>query len=416
MKIILIQVGNINSKFYRHIKFLLLSIFTSSAVNAIGQHYEQSRENIYKFPEQILHDLDKDSIKQYSKAAHEFSFIGDYKNALLYGDMEREAYPTLSTEQIAYFQEFKKPMPARQYIQEKASEKRIIIINEGHHLPLNRIFTQSLLQGLYDKGFRYFGAETLDYADKELDQRDYPVLNSGFYTAEPQYGELIRTALSIGFIVFAYEANDDGTFRNGKEREICQAENIRKVLQKDPQAKILVHAGFDHIRENSIGGSWGKAMAGRLYELTGINPFTINQEILTDRSKPKLENPYLKLVNVKEPTIFVNEEGKGFAGPAGFNAFDVRVFHPKTSYQQGRPDWMFNQGRKPVVINKKIQTDFPCLIFAYKVNEDMAKAVPVDVIELKNKEEKKALALKKGKYNILIKDREGKLQTFSLKV
>ena len=402
-----------NFKFYRHIKFFLLCIFICSAVNAIGQHYEQSGDSIYKFPEQILRDLEKDSVKQYSKAAHEFSFIGDYKNALLYGDMGRPLYPTLTTEQIAYFQKYK-PITARQYIQKKASEEQIIIINEGHHLPVNRIFTQSLLQDLYDKGFRYFGAETLDHADKELNQRGYPVLRSGFYTSEPQYGELIRTALSIGFEVFAYEANDDGTFRNGKEREKRQAENIRKVLQKNSKAKILVHAGYDHIREDSIRGTWGKAMAGRLFELTGINPFTINQEILTERSTPDLENPYLKLVIVKEPTIFVDETGKGFAGPAGFNAFDVRVLHPKTTYIQGRPDWMFNLGRKPVVINKKINTAFPCLVFAYKANEDMSRAVPVDVIEINNKEEKKALALKKGKYKILIKDKEGKLQIFSL--
>jgi len=401
-------------KFHGYIKFFLFYIFICSAVNANGQQYDPSRDNIYKFTDQILRDLEKDSVKQYSKAAHEFSFIGDYKNALLYGDMERPLYPTLTTEQIAYFQKFK-PLPARKYIQEKASEEQIIIINEGHHLPLNRIFTQSILQDLYDKGFRYFGAETLDHGDKGLNQRDYSILTSGFYTSEPQYGELIRTALTIGFRAFAYEANEDGVFRNGKEREIRQAENIRKVLQKDPQAKILIHAGFDHIREDSIGGTWGKAMAGRLYELTGINPFTINQEILTDRSKPELESPYLKLVNVKEPTIFVDEAGKGFAGPAGFNAFDVRIFHPKTSYQHGRPDWMFNQARKPVVVNKKIKTDFPCLVFAYNANEDMSKAVPVDVIELKNKEEKKALALKKGMYKILIKDKKGKLQEFSLK-
>jgi len=405
-----------NSKFHRNIKVFLLSIFICSAVNAIGQHYEQSRDGIYKFSEQILRDLEKDSVKQYTKAAHEFSFIGDYKNALLYGDMEREPYPTLSTEQIAYFQKFKKSMPARQYIQEKSSGEQIIIINEGHHLALHRVFAQSLLQGLYDKGFRYFGAETLDHADKELNQRDYPVLTTGFYTSEPQYGELIRTALAIGYEVFAYEANDDGTFRNGKEREIRQAENIKKILQKDSQAKILVHAGYDHIREDSIGGAWGKAMAGRLHELTGINPFTINQEILTERSKPELDNPYLKLVNVKEPTIFVDEAGKGFAGSAGFNAFDVRVFHPKTSYIHGRPDWMFTPEKRPVLINRKIKTTFPCLVFAYKANEDMLKAIPVDVIELKNKGEKKALALKKGKYNILVKDKEGKLQNFNLKV
>lgn len=370
-------------EFYRRFRFILLALFISSSVSAVGQQLKQRRNDIYKFPEQILRDLENDTVKYYTKAAHEFSFIGNYENALLYADKGRRPFATLTPEQIEYFKSFK-PVSARQFLKEKAQEEQIIIINEGHHLPLHRVFTQSLLQDLYVAGFRYFGAETLAHTDKELNQRGYPVLSSGFYTREPQYGELVRAALSIGFEVFAYEGES-----GGREREIEQAENIAKIVQKDPEAKILVHAGYDHIREDSSINVWEKAMAGRLHEFTGINPFTINQEILTEKSKPELGNPYSKLASVAEPTIYVNEDGDGFAGPPGFEAYDVRVFHPKTSYIHGRPEWMFTLGGKPVYVNKRIKTKFPALVFAYRVGEDMSQAVPVDVIELKSKQEKR---------------------------
>ncbi|MFD3002610.1 hypothetical protein ACFS7Z_19725 [Pontibacter toksunensis] len=398
-----------NFEFYRSFRFILLALFISLSVNAFGQQLEQRRDDIYKFPEQILEDLENDTVKYYTKAAHEFSFIGDYKKALLYADIGRPQFATLTPEQIKYFKSFK-PVGANQFLKEKAQEEQIIIINEGHHLPLHRVFTHSLLQDLYEAGFRYFGAETLSHTDKELNQRGYPVFSSGFYTKEPQYGELVRAALSIGFKVFAYEGES-----GGREREIEQAENIARVLQKDPEAKILVHVGYDHIREDSALHVWEKAMAGRLDEITGINPFTVNQEILTEKSRPELENPYLKLASVTEPTIYVNADGDGFAGPPGFGAYDVRVFHPKTSYIHGRPDWMFTLGRKPVFINKRIKVNYPVLVFAYKAGEDISQAIPVDVIELKSKQDKKALALKKGKYSILVLDKNGGQQTVSIK-
>ncbi len=45
-------------------------------------------------------------------------------------------------------------MPAAEYIIKRSSKERIIIINEAHHQPLHRVFTESLLEGLYQNGFR----------------------------------------------------------------------------------------------------------------------------------------------------------------------------------------------------------------------------------------------------------------------
>ena len=127
-------------------------------------------------------------------------------------------------------------------------------------------------------------------------------------------------------------------FGNPEQREIDQANNIQQILQKDPSAKILLHGGYDHIREDSLGGDWKMAMAGRLKQLTGIDPFTINQEVLTERSQPSLENPYYTLMKIDQPSILIDNDGNLFAGPRDRHLYDVRMSHPRTRLVKGRPD------------------------------------------------------------------------------
>ena len=341
------------------------------------------------------------------QAAVAASFIGDYRAALEYADRNAPAVPTISRADSLYFLRFR-PQNARDYILARAGHEQIVMINEAHHVPLHRVFTLSLLAGLYQQGYRYFGAETLSKGDQGLAKRGYPVTsptdyaaNSGYYTAEPQYGNLIREALRLGFTVFAYDAVPDVPPADfARQREVQQARNIQKILQADPAAKILIHAGYDHIREDSLGSSWGKAMAGRLQEFTGINPFTINQEKLSEKSAPRFENPYYKLVHAPEASVFQAAAGQVFGGPPGASAVDVRVYHPPTRYQYGRPDWLLLSGRRKPHFISKIDHSLacPCLVFAYRQEEDSRIAVAADIIELRTPQDRTALLLEPGKY------------------
>jgi hypothetical protein len=82
---------------------------------------------------------------------------------------------------------------------------------------------------------------------------------------------------------------------------------------------------------------------------------------------------------------------------------DISVFHPNTQYIDNRPHWLFENGNKNISIKlNDIPIDFPGLILAYKKGEDINKAVPIDIIELKSKTEKGHLALKKGTYEIVV--------------
>lgn len=352
------------------------------------------------------------------EAAVAASFIGDYRAALRYADQSAPAVPTISPADSLYFLRFR-PSNAQAYILARAGQEQLVMLNEAHHVPLHRVFTLSLLAGLYQRGYRYLGAETLSHADQGLAKRGYPVtsqtdyaVNSGYYTAEPQYGNLIREALRLGFTVFAYDALPAVPPADfARQRELLQARAIQQILTADPSAKIVIHAGYDHIREDSLGRSWGKAMAGRVKEVTGIDPFTINQEKLSEKSAPGFENPYYKLVHASEASVLLDSAGRVFAGPPGTSAVDVRVYHPPTRYRYGRPDWLLLQGRrKPYFVpTHRLSLHYPCLVFAYYQQEDARLAVAADILELQTPRDQTALILAPGHYLLRLQDSTGRV-------
>jgi hypothetical protein len=357
-------------------------------------------------------------------APQELSNIGEYTEMLEASDRERSPFrrkfDSLTPEQIKQFSKFK-AINAKDLILEKAKTEQIIIINEAHQQPYHRVFTTSLLHDLYAAGFRYFGAETLtnyDFFINKIQKNKYPTIKSGYYTREPFYGNLIREACNEGFEIFGYESTRIRRSHTPgiNQREIDQAKNIKKILDKDPKAKILIHCGHDHIVETPYRG-WGKAMAGRLYEYTGINPFTIDQITLTEQASAAYQDPIWGLLNLDYYAMFIDSAGQTFAGLQEEKRYDARVYHPKTKWLHGRPHWVFENNRTPYYIKEKISLPFPCLVFAFitKEKKENKKVIPFDVIELKSPEDKKALSLKKGQqFTIVIRSENSKEQKFEV--
>jgi hypothetical protein len=373
----------------------------------------------YWFSNQIEEFFARDTTAgRIDQAAYHFSYIGEYKQALAYfdkGASTRWVYPPKDSLHLGAF----KPVPAREYILVRARKAQIVIINEAHHNPLHRVFTASLLEGLYQAGFRYLGAETLGHADPELNRRKYPTGQTGYYTQEPQYGNLIREALALGFTLFPYESGGP----TPKEREIGQARNIQKILQRDPKARIFIHCGYSHAREAPLGGNWEKAMAGRVKAFTGIDPFTIDQERWTEKSDPAKENPTYRMLPIKQSSVLVDQQGEAFAAFPNTTALtDIRVAHPRTTYRYGRPEWLLRDGKaKPCFLPKEQLTlGFPVLVLAYKATEPAEgrlaspPAIPVDVIELKAAGEGKALIMPPGLYQLVVRNQGGQHQVFTI--
>jgi hypothetical protein len=395
---------------------ILLSTFVSCR--------QSSLYSKYNFSDKILDNSIRRPV--YFDPAQELSYIGEYEKMLETSDKEMRRFKqkpdSLTSEQKKMFSKFK-AVNAKDLILEKAKTEQIIIINEAHQQPYHRVFTTSLLHDLYAAGFRYFSAETLTnfgFSINKIQKNKFPTINSGYYTREPFYANLIREAVNEGFEIFGYETNRIRQKHTPgiSQREIDQAMNIKKILDKDPKAKILIHCGHDHIVETPYPG-WGKAMAGRLYEYTGINPFTIDQVMLTEHSSSEYQNPTWSFINLEYYAMFVDSTGQTFANLQGEKRYDARVYHPKTKLLHGRPHWVFENNRSPYYVKEKINLTFPCLIFAFLANErkQSKKAIPFDIIELKSPTDEKALSLKKGqKFTIVIRDVNLQAQKFDVTV
>ena len=375
----------------------------------------------YQLTSQIIDLYKKDTTRsRIYMASYAFSYIGDYQQALFYLDQEDTKKERLATGDSLNFLTFK-PIDAKEYIIRQAKNEQIVILNEAHHIPIHRVFTATLLKELYKSGFRYLGAETLSHQDSLLNQRKHPTLASGYYTKEPQYGNLIREALQLGYRLFPYEAATPEEFASGKTREIAQARHIETIIKRDPKAKILIHCGYSHVFETPLESDWEKAMAGRLKEFTGIDPFTIDQQQWTELSDPTKEAPLYKLMTPKKPSVYVNAVGKAYPATAAART-DVQVVHPRTTYRHGRPTWLYRDGEwKAYFLTKgQLSLDFPCLVLAYRAGETSSqtkpfdKAIPVDVIELKRSDEKKALVLPSDNYRIIVLSQDGKQKEFTL--
>ena len=80
---------------------------------------------------------------------------------------------------------------------------------------------------------------------------------------------------------------------------------------------------------------------------------------------------------------------------------DLVVFHPITTTQNNRPVWKFIERQKVKLKFSDVQIDYPILVFAFDINDDIAEAVPIDIIEVQNESSVITLGLKKGKYQIV---------------
>ena len=274
------------------------------------------------------------------------------------------------------------PRPAREAIAELAKGRKAVFFNEAHNVPLTRTLTVELLQTLRDDGYTHFAAETVYSTDKDLQQRGYPIAESGFYTVEPICAEMVRTALRLGFKVVADESEQEG---DGDVREHAQAKNLQdRVFRQDPDARVVVNAGYAHIQENGryLGG---RSMAQHFRKLTGIDPLTIEQTMLIEHPPGTENHPYYRAIvdklNPRQPIVFEDRGGKPWSLKP--KAYDVSVFFPVDQVREGRPTWADLGGlRRPYSVNGTFcQGQFPCLVEA-RYAEEGNDAIPADRLVL----------------------------------
>ncbi|HKR61548.1 MAG TPA: hypothetical protein VJS64_17810 [Pyrinomonadaceae bacterium] len=362
----------------------------------------------------------------YVMMSYSLSYIGDTAGAIAYYDkgQEREPVKELTHSTLDQYS----PKNALDVIGSVADKEQVIMVNELHHVPMHRAFTTQLLPILYARGFRYLAVEAVNERETKLNERGYPIYQTG--VSEPVFGDMLRTALKLGFKIVPYEyqgkcqPKPDNPYFCPNERERGQAQNIYdRILRDHPDAKILVHAGAGHIQEYR--SKEVTIMAEHFKEISKINPFTVDQMEMMEHSAPEYEQSDYRYITrkglIKEPTIFVSASGDFWKNKGGeFSTVDAQVFHPRVIYQNGRPLWLRRKGlRKPYSVGKKAlkqrnqdvsPSSSGMLLIQAFVAEEAEGAVPIDQIVASSSTKESVLMLRKGTFRIRIIDETGKIR------
>src|SRR5258708_5359765 len=346
----------------------------------------------------------------YDELSQYFSFAGDYLTAQQYLVKSYDSVDDANRRKIFRTVEGIKNIEhadARRYINFIAKSSRVIMINEANSKALHRAFALSLLSDLYRQGFRYLAMEMLNnFSNHTLSKL---TLHTGYFTAEPVAGELVRSAIAMGYTLVSYEDTAASKHTVG-QRDSIQAQNIYKVLQEDTAARILVYASYAHISKKvSPDGYIPMGLAFK--NLSGINPVTIDQTDMTEESNfgygRVFYQAYLQKYPEKTASIaLLNNEPVNVTGN---ELYDLCVIHPPASYQDGRPTWLTLGGtRQPFYVKPPSVNTY--LVQAYYQDEIAGndnkpwQLVPADQTYIPSGKKSYLLYLKKGKYTVLFRD------------
>lgn len=356
---------------------LVIVISLSACTNGRTTNQSQFREpttadtiNLAEFPsglplyrpmfyEQINEQLENRTLRP-SLSYHHLLQIGRYQEVNRATELELEwGLDSLDQKEVRKLDTYDL-VNAMNYVIEKSDFHRLIIISEAHTKPEHRVFTRCLLEGLYDKGYRHLGLENIlplhqDTGGKPMDSllntRGYPTVTaySGIYTSEPEYGNLIREAVDIGFKIFSYERNSS----SDSERDTQQAERINNYMASiPPNEKVICHGGWYHAIETGIpkdkdGNYW---MAYEYKMMSGDDPLTIYQDALNEKvASVQTSSPYYnslleRMTDGDQPLVLTNEHGSTWKGPGDSIPFDIVTIQPPLNYNLDLPwsSWKCN--------------------------------------------------------------------------
>jgi hypothetical protein len=243
--------------------------------------------------------------------------------------------------------------PALPAIVRASRGRRIVILNEAHHVSRCRAFGAQVARVLRPHGFGILAAEAFSPKHEvrfaaRMAAAEAVTADLGLYTRDPVFAEMMRQARADGYRLTPYEltaAQEAGPDADRDQRiaarETAQAENLAALLNSDRDARLLVYCGFSHVAETPLGPtSW---MAARLKALTGLDPLTIDQSIWIPAPVREHEPPLVTaMLDRFQPTTPMTVHRPDGASWGGYmeEAVDMTVFHPRLPDIDGRPGWL----------------------------------------------------------------------------
>ena len=291
-----------------------------------------------------------------------------------------------------------------------ARDRRVVIVNEAHHLPQTRLLLVTLLPRLRAMGFTDYAAETLDRrVGPGIVRRGYAVRGDGIYSREPVFGQLLAEAARLGYRIDSYEDADGDDIQ---ARETGQVAHLAALLRKHPGARLIVHVGYAHVRKARLPERL--PMAAELKRLTGADPLTVDQTVLLPWRQPDGIDALrravaLRLPQGNGPFVFLAGDGTPWSAEPG--QYDVSAVLPVTGTSRGRPAWLWDAAlqRRPFSgYGALCRGAVPCQVVAQRADAS-GEVVPADLVTVVDPAVLPAMALVPGRYRLTATDADDRV-------
>lgn len=299
---------------------------------------------------------------------------------------------------------------AIQAIVAEARNRRVVLLNEAHHVPLHRAFAQKLAAELRKIGYDYLACETFSIGDGTvgLGANGEVIHRTGFYTQDPVFAGFINSAVADKWKLVSYEFPG----RSQDERERGQAQNlVDRIFAKDKNAKVFIYVGYGHLNKTPEDDkASGPVMMGEyLRRMTGLDMLHVQQTDFfahPDRaSESELYQPLLDKFPSKDPIVLRAPDGshpilRGLKG-----RIDMQVIFPRYATRGGRPEWLVSLAAREArdVPAELLPATGRRAIKAYRTS-DGADAVPADIVVVEAGKPVPKLMLPKGEYRYVTED------------
>jgi hypothetical protein len=302
-------------------------------------------------------------------------------------------------------------------IDRAATGRRLIILNEAHHISRSRGFAIQVARVLRASGVTHFAAETLSRTSPTADLTVVST-RTGFYSQDPVFAGLLRDIRNDWEAAFSYEAPSNPAITDARERtafrEEHQAETLAAILKRDPKIRLFVYCGYGHAEKVEGGGM--RMMAARLWEKTGIEPLTIHQSNGAPAPNPEDSWPGVEAVLQRfEPKTSIalwGPDGKALSWTSSRAGYDLSIFHPRVQDRGSRPGWLATlPGRQrvrtpvPPGPGLRLVQVVPTLEHALSPS-----AVPADQVLVEDERRSVDLWLPPGAYDLCCETLSGKTQ------
>ena len=293
--------------------------------------------------------------------------------------------------------------------------RKVVMFNETHGHSNQRAANFLFVRELRKLGFTHLALETLAYdratdhpcrssvlADEQLHARGYALKDTGYYTDDPVFGELVRMALAEGYTLVAY----DHSFADPRspQREQEQARNIACVFEESPDARIVVIGGGAHISKAPDDRRPPGMMGLRLAAMLDTEPLAISNAV----SKLEGFSPGPANQGYVTPAIDGGLAGQPYfadsrSGAITRRGYDRIAFIPVPEKRSADAGWLRLGGwRVPAPQVPLTCESAPCLLEARRVGED-PEAVPGDRCVIEAAGRACQLFLAPGDYDVVLR-------------